>query len=39
MRCWLLVLPIILALSLMMIMSIAIQAIGDPQIWAAPQSG
>ena len=39
MRRWLLVLPIVLALSLMMAMSIAIQAIGDPEIWAAPQSG
>jgi PKD repeat protein len=39
MRRWLLVLPIVLALSLMMVMSIAIQAIGDPQVRASPQSG
>ncbi len=39
MRCWLRVLPIVLVLGLMMVMSFAIQAIGDPQIRAAPQSG
>ena len=39
MRRWLLVLPIVLAFCLMMVMSIAIQAIGDPQVRAAPQSG
>jgi len=39
MRCWLLVLPIVLALSLLMVMSIATQAVADSQMWAAPQSG
>jgi len=39
MRRWLLVLPIVLALGLMMVTSIAAQALGDPHVRAAPQSG